>query len=111
MLNMNMRIVEYPGCEEEFQMFVQKRLVLLVTAAEVLEELVSQPHELVHAIVALLVERDLEQVEHHRVDAHVAQQPLFVLPRFGVTERIQYGSLTNTTQIQLLNVNIQRFSN
>ena len=38
-------------------------------------------HELVHAYVLLGVEGDLEEVQHHLVHAHVAQQPLLVLTR------------------------------
>ena len=63
----------YSRREEQFQMLVQKRLVLLVATTKVLQELVSQSHELVHTIVALLVKGDLQEVEDHRVDAHIAQ--------------------------------------
>jgi hypothetical protein len=60
---------------------VRTHLVGLVAKAEVLEEPVGELHKLVHAYVLLGVEGDLEEVQHHLVHAHVAQQPLLVLTR------------------------------
>lgn len=46
--------IPYPRREEEIQMLVEQSLILLVLQAEVLEELVSQPHQLVHSDILLL---------------------------------------------------------
>lgn len=98
-------------------MFVQENLVLRVSSAEVLEEGVSQGHDLVHLLVILqqdtdtrplgrrldekkdrlrmslaatnLLVGDLQQVQHHSVGAHVLQQPLL----------LQAALLTGITQL------------
>ena len=48
------------GGEKEVEVLVEEGLVLVVAQAEVLEELVGQPHEHVHPRVLLVVVRDLE---------------------------------------------------
>ena len=40
-------------------------LIVLVTQTEVLEELVGQPHQLVHPHVLLGIKRNLQQVQDH----------------------------------------------
>ena len=55
-------------------MLMQQRLVVHVPQTEVLQELVRQPHQLVHPDVFLLVVGDLKEVENDAVDAHVAEE-------------------------------------
>lgn len=45
----------YSWIEEEIQMFVKQNLILLITEAEILQKLMSQSHELIHANVFLLI--------------------------------------------------------
>jgi hypothetical protein len=59
----------------------KKSLIGLISAAKILQEFVSQAHQLVHPHVFLPVVRNLEQVQHHRVNAHVSQEPLLVFAR------------------------------
>ena len=65
-------------------MFVEQRLVLLVSSAEILEKFMGQSHQLVHPHVVLAVVGDLQQVQNDRVDAHVTQKALLVLPGFVI---------------------------
>lgn len=44
----------YRGCEEQLQLLMKQTLVTLVVEAEALQELMSQPHQLVHPGVLLL---------------------------------------------------------
>lgn len=60
-------------------MIVQQHLILLIAQAKVLQELVGQAHKLLHQHIVLLVIGILQQIEHNRVHAHIAQQALFVL--------------------------------
>lgn len=62
-------------------MLVKQGLVLLVAATEVLQELVGQAHQLVHAHVFLAIVRDLKQIENDSVHAHVSQEALLVFAR------------------------------
>ena len=63
---------------------MQQSLVLLVSQAELLEELVGHPHQDNHPGVLLVVVGDLEQVQDDRVDSHVPQQPLLVFSGLAV---------------------------
>ena len=51
--------------EEQLEVLVQQHLVVLVSETEVLQELVGEPHQLVHPHVLLGVKRDLQQVQHN----------------------------------------------
>ena len=64
----------HPRSKEEINVFVQQSLIVDIPQAEVLEELVRQPHEFIHPDVFLLVVGDLEEVEDDAVDAHVAEE-------------------------------------
>lgn len=70
-----------PRVQEEIELFVKEYLVLLVTEAEVLQELVSERHQFVHPHVFLDVVGNLQEVQDYRVHSDVAQQTLFVLAR------------------------------
>jgi hypothetical protein len=72
--------VEIARVEEQVKLLVKKHLIVLVAKTEVLEELMSQLHQLVHSRVILLVIGNLQQVENNRVNTDVPQQPLLVLP-------------------------------
>lgn len=59
-----------PGSCQDLEMVSRSfqtgpNLIVLVWKTEVLKELVSKPHQLVHPHVLLLVEGDLQQVQHH----------------------------------------------
>jgi hypothetical protein len=73
-------LAAHPSSQEQVNVLVQKRLVLLVGQAKALEKLVRQPHELLHPHVLLLVKRNAQEVQHDRVDAHVPEQTLLVTP-------------------------------
>jgi hypothetical protein len=60
---------------------VEQRLVLRIAEAEVLQELVCQTHQLVHAHVLLRLKGDLQQIKDDGVHAHVVQEALLVLAR------------------------------
>lgn len=61
LLIINYIINNYPWSEEEVEMFVQENLVLRVSSAEVLEEGVSQGHDLVHLLVILQQDRQTDR--------------------------------------------------
>ena len=67
--------------QRHVDLLVQQRLILLVAEAERLQELVRRAHDDAHALVVRLLVRDLGQVEHNVVHAHVAQQALVVAAR------------------------------
>lgn len=59
-------------------MVVQQHLILLITQAEVLQELMRQAHQLLHKYVVLFVVGILQQIQHDCVHSHIAQQALFM---------------------------------
>lgn len=96
---------------------MQQRLVLLVPHAELLQEQVSEPNDLLHLHVVLqtrqgrincrpphhsstaplmfaetgshLVIGDLQQVQHDFVSSHVLQQPLLLLPHAAAAHLVE----------------------
>ena len=70
--------LQQPRRQEQLNVFVEERLILSVAQAKVLQELVGQPHELVHPYVLLLLVGDLEQVQDDAVNAHVPEKTLLV---------------------------------
>ena len=71
----------YARSEEKVDVFVQQSLILTISQAKVLQELVSQSHKVVHSNILLLVVRDLQQIQQNGMHAHVPQQALLVLSR------------------------------
>lgn len=62
----------YPWSEEEVQVFVQENLVLRVSSAEVLEKCVRQGHDLIHLLVILWQDADI-QTSHRGFRSHERQ--------------------------------------
>lgn len=71
--------------KKKVQMFVQQDLILLIAEAEILQEIMSEPHEFVHSNILFGVERNLKQIENDSVNADVSQQPLLVFARLDLT--------------------------